>query len=143
MLSLKLISKEFLAGLMVLALTFFTAGCASSGNSATDTDAKVENKVSSNKNLTLEDYLRRLSGVQVRGSGNNLSVTIRGNMSISDTDDEPLYVLNGREVGHNYAEVARLVSRGDILSVEAIPASRASGYGLQGGSGVIVIETEN
>lgn len=143
MLSLKLISKGFMASLIVLALTFLGTGCASSGNSATDTDAKVENKVTSNENLTLEDYLRRLNGVQVRGSGSNLSVTIRGNMSISDAEDEPLYVLNGREVGHNYAEVARLVSTGDILSVEAIPASRASSYGLQGGSGVIVIETEN
>lgn len=90
-----------------------TTGCASSGGSATDTDSKAENKVSSNENLTLEDYLRRLSGVQVYGSGNNLRVTIRSNMSISDTNDEPLYVLNGREVGHNYAQVARLVTQGD------------------------------
>ncbi len=117
-------------------------GCASTG-SGTQSTTETKDKVSStNDNLTLEDYLRRLSSVKVIGSGGNLSVTIRGNMSVTNDEDQPLFILNGQKVGHNFSRVSSMVSKGSIISVEAIPASRASIYGMEGGSGVIVIKTD-
>lgn len=119
----------------------FVPGCASSGN-GTQMGTVNENKVSSNKYLTLEDYLRRLSNVKVTGQGHDLRVTIRSNMSITNAHEQPLFILNGQNMGNDYGRVARLVSRGSITSVEALPASRASLYGMQGGAGVIIIKTE-
>lgn len=131
----KVIAGVFLIGAMV--------GCASSGTSSGEASTEVKSHVAENEdNLTLEDYLRRLGGVQVRGTGYNLRVTIRGKMSVTDPDEQPLFVLNGQEVGNSYAQVARLVSSQDIKSVEAIPTSQASGYGMEGGAGVIKIVTE-
>lgn len=135
----KVIVGIFLIGAMV--------GCVSSGASSGEPNGElkteVESQVAEDKdNLTLEDYLRRLGGVQVRGSGYNLRITIRGKMSVADPDEQPLFVLNGREVGNSYPQIARLVSSYDIKSVRAIPTSQASGYGVQGGAGVIEIVTE-
>ncbi|MDZ7682848.1 MAG: TonB-dependent receptor plug domain-containing protein [Fodinibius sp.] len=117
------------------------AGCASTGSSNTKS-VEYENKVSGGQDLTLEDYLRRLSGVRVTGSGENISVTIRSNMSISDANKQPLFVINGQQAGRSYSQANQMISRGTITSVEAIPPSRASQYGMQGSAGVIEIETE-
>lgn len=115
-------------------------GCGSSGSSTRHTE--VHNTVESGHELSLEDYLRRLNGVQVTGSGAYLRVSIRSNMSLKNPNEQPLFVLNGQEIGRNYSQVHWLVNSGSILSVEAIPPSRATEYGMQGGAGVIVIETE-
>lgn len=133
-------SLKMVLGLLV-AVTM--VGCASTGSSSSGSNSEVENKISSNKqHLTLEDYLRRLGGVKVSGSGSGLVVSIRSQMSIKDPQEQPLFVLNGREIGTDFAKVNEMVAPGTIKSVEAIPASRATGYGMRGGAGVIVIETE-
>ncbi len=133
--SITILVGLFLIGTMV--------GCASTGKTTGDTNSEVENKsTSSEEHLTLEDHLRRLGGVRVSGSGSNIQVTIRGKMSVSNPDEQPLFVLNGREIGHSYSRVSEMVSTHVIKSVEAIPASRASNYGLKGGAGVIEIVTE-
>lgn len=123
------------------ALCIILAGCASTGSSNTK-NSEYQNEVSSTQELSLEDYLRRLSGVRVTGSGNNISVSIRSNMSISDPNKQPLFVINGQQVGRSYSQAVQMISQGSITSVEAIPSSRASEYGMQGSAGVIVIETE-
>ncbi len=123
------------------AFLFLIAGCATSGSSSTK-NTNYENKVSSDEQLSLEDYLRRLSGVRVVGSGADASVTIRSNMSISNTNEQPLFIVDGQEVGQSFAQARQMVTKGKIKSVKAIPPSRSSMYGMQGGAGVIVIETE-
>lgn len=117
------------------------AGCATTGNSNTK-KTEYQNKVSSNDYLSLEDYLRRLSGVRVVGSGAGASVTIRSNMSISNSSEQPLFIVDGQQIGNSFAQARQLVSKGKIKSVKAIPPSRASMYGMQGAAGVIIIETE-
>lgn len=130
----------FVLTISVVASLMLLMGCASSG-SGTQRNSKIQNKISSNEDLTLESYLRRLNSVKVTGSGDNISVSIRGNMSITDSDEQPLYILNGQKVGNSFARVSSMISKGTIISVEAIPASRASIYGMEGGSGVIIIKT--
>lgn len=123
------------------AFLLISAGCGSSGSTAKQT--KAQNDVESSSEVTtLEDYLRRLTGVQVSGRGADLQVSIRSNMSIADLNEQPLYVLNGQEIGNNFNQVYWLVDNQSIISVEAIPPSRASVYGMRGGAGVIVINTE-
>lgn len=130
----------FVLTISVVASLMLLMGCASSG-SGTQRNSKIQNKISSNEDLTLESYLRRLNSVKVTGSGDNISVSIRGNMSITDSDEQPIYILNGQKVGNSFTRVSSMISKGTIISVEAIPASRASIYGMEGGSGVIIIKT--
>lgn len=123
------------------AFLLILAGCATSGNSNTKS-TEYQNKVSSNEQLSLADYLRRLSGVRVVGTGDNITVTIRSNMSISNTNEQPLFIVDGQEVGRTFSQAKQMVTKGRIKSVKAIPPSRASMYGIQGAAGVIIIETE-
>ncbi|MGD8427774.1 MAG: TonB-dependent receptor plug domain-containing protein [Balneolaceae bacterium] len=132
------------AKLPIVIAALILTGCASSGGTkgSSGPNKEIKNKVSSNEFLSLEDYLRRLNGVQVYGSGSNLRVRIRSNMSVSNLQEQPLYILNGQEIGRDYGRVSQLVARGQIKSVEAIPASRSSEYGARGSAGVIIIETK-
>ena len=125
----------------VAAFLLILSGCASTGNSNTKS-SEYQNKVSSNEQLSLEDYLRRLSGVRVVGTGNNIRVTIRSNMSISNSNEQPLFIVDGQEVGRSFAQAKQMVTKGKIKSVKAIPPSRASMYGIQGAAGVIIVKTE-
>lgn len=119
------------------AFLFAFTGCASTGSSTTKNQGN-QRKISNKQNLSLEDYLRRLSGVRVVGT----TVFIRSSMSLTDTKQQPLFVVDGQKVGRSLAAAKEVVTKGKIKSVKAIPSSQASQYGMQGGAGVIVIETE-
>lgn len=135
---LKILGTMLVASFSLALLT----GCASSG-SGSQMEKKSENKATLIKEYsTLEDYLRQLNGVTVTGSGSNIQVSIRSGMSLTDSNEQPLYVLNGREVGNRYSQVVQMISPGSIISVEAVPPSRASLYGMRGIAGAIVIKTE-
>jgi outer membrane receptor for ferrienterochelin and colicin len=91
---------------------------------------------------TLEDFLRRASGVQLNGSGNDIQVIIRGQKSISNPFAQPLFVVDGQKAGRSYARVSSMFSRGEINSVKVLPPGASAQYGMQGHYGVIEIETE-
>ena len=135
--------KLKILGFLILlsASLILTTGCASTGNGS-QMEQKTKNEVRGNQDLSLEDYLRRLSHVKIYGSGYNLRVSIRSKMSLTDFNEQPLFVLNGQDVGNSYADAVRSIAPGSITSVEAIPPSRASMYGMRGIAGVIVIKTE-
>lgn len=94
-----------------------------------------------NHDMSLSDHLSKLPGVTVSGSGSNISVNVRGAMSFQ-LDTEPLFVVNGQQIGHSYAHAASQLSVTDILSVKVVKGSEASTYGVQGGNGVIEITTK-
>lgn len=109
--------------------------------SAGKTTAQSEVEVT-NASLSLADYLRRVPGVQVRGSGASAQVSIRGGSSLGG-NNSPLYVIDGSQVGNNYASAASQVDPNDIDSVNVLKdASATSAYGMQGSSGVIIIKTK-
>ncbi len=91
-------------------------------------------------NVELSDYLRRLAGVTVSGSGNNVSVQI-GGISTFGANTEPLYVVDGQVVGTSYAGVNNFINVRDIDTVRLLKGSAASVYGVRGANGVILIET--
>jgi len=88
----------------------------------------------------LSDYLVRIAGVSVTGSGPGTQVRIRGTSSIMG-GNEPLYVLDGRVMGQSYSSVS-FISREDIESVRVLKGSDASVYGSRGSNGVIEIITK-
>lgn len=91
---------------------------------------------------TLEDFLRRASSVQLNGSGNDIQVIIRGHQSINDPFSQPLFVVDGQKAGRNYAQVASMFTRGDIVSVTVLPAGASARYGMEGHHGVIEIKSK-
>ena len=88
----------------------------------------------------LAELIRRQPSVTVTGSGENISIRIRGNRSFTATN-EPLFILDGRRVGHIYSVVAHMVNPADVARINVIrdPATLSS-YGSQGANGVIEIK---
>ena len=126
--------------LFILILLF--AGCAGTGSSTSDNTRRGGNEVIvDNPNLTLDVYLRRLSGVRVRGSGQNTSVNIRGSSaSTLMNDPRPLYVIDGVRAGRSFSRLYSMIDMHNVNSVRVIKLSRATVlYGHEGSNGVIEI----
>lgn len=105
------------------------------------TSASPPEKVDYQGKRELVDYLRRTPGVEVRGSGSNILVLVRGAKSVS-TDNNPLYVVDGVQVGRSYAAAASAANTFMIEYVNVITPPRAGKYGSLGTSGVIEITTK-
>lgn len=136
---MKQVIKYVLIGFMVLLM-----GCASSGtNKNGSLETRPRNAVSDDTNsaTNLADFLRKVSGVTVMGSGDNVRVNIRGSSSFYGTT-EPLYVVDGQPVGTSYSEVNNMVNVREIDYVNVLKGSDAAIYGVRGGNGVIEIVTK-
>lgn len=91
------------------------------------------------QSISLADHLRRVPGVVVSGSGVNAVVTIRGMASVNSSN-EPLFVVDGQQVGNGYASVVDMVNVNDIKSVRVLKDPGETGiYGARGANGVIEI----
>jgi len=98
--------------------------------------ASIETK---DANLSLADYLRRVPGVQVQGSGDNVKVLIRG-VSTTTGSTDPLYIIDRTPIGNSYAQVSSMVDVNQIRRVEVLKdAASTSFYGMRGSNGVIII----
>lgn len=131
---------------VALALLFTLASCG--GTKTATSDANTNSAASAdgvkvdNATLTLADYLRRVPGLQVSGNGNATRVMIRGGGSLSG-NNSPLYVLDGTQIGNDYAQAASMVDVNDIKSVRVLKdGASTSQYGLQGSAGVVLITTK-
>ncbi|WP_445664449.1 TonB-dependent receptor plug domain-containing protein [Fodinibius sp. AD559] len=141
--------------LIIVASLLMMAGCATSST----TNQKSTAGTDGTENMTLEDHLRRINGVQVTGSGDYAKVMLRprgfsgasrgatssgkGDLAVGDSDQrQPLFVVDGQKVGRNYPNVAQMFSPGEIKSVRLLSESEASQYGGQSGYGVIEIVTK-
>ncbi len=99
--------------------------------------AAVETKET---NLSLADYLRRVPGLQVRGSGENVTVMIRGGSGSPLGGNEPLYVIDRVRIGNNYNQAKDQVDVNDIRYIEVLKdVASTSLYGMIGSNGVVVI----
>jgi TonB-dependent SusC/RagA subfamily outer membrane receptor len=92
-------------------------------------------------NITLDNYLRRVSGVYVKGDGASAQITIRGVNSFSPVvATEPLFVLNTTVMNGTFSDVYQMVNPSDISSVSVLKDASSTGiYGSRGANGVIVI----
>ena len=138
----RLLSQTFWIGIALTAALLVT-GCATSGNgtssggSASQTSSNSMVKVT-NPQIDLADYLRRIPGVHVTGSGPSSQITIRG-VSTFMGSTSPLFVVNGIRMGRNFRNVYSHVNMYDVTSVEVLKGPDASTYGVEGGNGVVVI----
>lgn len=94
-------------------------------------------EVDTSSGIDLTSYLRRIAGVNIRGSGADATVRIRGNSSFNAVSD-PLYVVDGTILGTSFASIYNTINPDDIARVRVLKdASETARYGLQGGNGVI------
>jgi len=127
-----------------LVLVLMLSSCAST-NSTTKKDKDYQtvelsdNEVSPENNL--ESYLNRVAGVTVNGSGQNATVQVRGVNSFGGST-QPLFVLNGTDIGNSYSTAAGAVRGLKIQSVRVLKDSDATLYGVRGAGGVIVIQAK-
>jgi TonB-dependent SusC/RagA subfamily outer membrane receptor len=118
---------------------------ASPGQSTMVNSNNVTPNSNNNASLSLADYLKRVPGVQVQENGGargGTIVTIRGNNTISE-QREPLFIVNGVNVGFGYENVEPLIAITDIMNVQVLKSGQeTAAYGMQGSNGVIIIRTK-
>ncbi|MEM7373047.1 MAG: TonB-dependent receptor plug domain-containing protein [Bacteroidota bacterium] len=85
-----------------------------------------------------ENLFRKVASVEVQGSYPNLSLRIRGANSIHMTT-EPLYVLEGIPLGHDFSSLARATTPSDVKSIRVVKGPDAALYGARGSNGVVVV----
>lgn len=93
-------------------------------------------------NITLDNYLRRVAGVYVKGDGASAQITIRGINTFSPVSStEPLFVLNNTVMGGTFADIYNMINPNDISSVSVLKDASSTGiYGSRAANGVIVIQ---
>ena len=122
--------NQLLSGLFVLSMLVLNTACYTTGVAGKDVDGAPA--------PTMYELLRRQPNLIVNGSGQNISLQIRGRSSVLSSN-EPLIILDGIRVGEGYDKIAHL-NPSDIARIDVIsdPASLAS-YGLGAANGVINI----
>lgn len=130
--------------ILIFVSTLFFTGCASSGNASKDIKNKLGASVEiHNPNLGLDEYLRRLSGVRVYGSGPFARIQMRGESSL-ELSNTPLFVMDDIRLGRNFDNVYKVVDMNLVNSLRAVNSSKATlYYGHEGYAGVIEISTGN
>ena len=92
-------------------------------------------------NVYLGQMIARLAGVESFGDGNNMSFKVRGASSIYG-GTAPLFVLDGRQVGIDFASAAQVVDPNQVASIRVLKGPDAAIYGTRGANGVIVIRSK-
>ncbi len=111
------------------------------GNHDVQTSLDYNEKTSAMLYSSLADRLRKIGGLTVTGTGNNVSVLVRGMASLR-LSNQPIYVIDGFNVGDVYSRANNAVDVNQIKSIRVLkgPAQTAR-YGEEGKNGVILITT--
>ena len=134
--------KGILTSLLVLSVGFCSCGSVSdaSPSAARGHDANlIVPTGDDNSPMSWENLFRRVPGVQVRGRYPDLSFLIRGAKSVSRTT-EPLFVLEGVPLGHNFGSLARATTPNEVANIRILKGTQASLYGARGANGVILVK---
>lgn len=124
--------------ILILAISAGFQGCGTAGTTGSAAQSHtIEGDMNEYRNLA--DYLRRIPGVVVTGSGNNVQVQIRGTSSLT-SETRPLYIVDGQNWGSSYYEVNRALNIYEVSNVRVLSDSDAAAYGVRGANGVIIIE---
>jgi TonB-dependent starch-binding outer membrane protein SusC len=129
--------------LLTLCLILALLSCTATQNGSIEKGGA--NDMSDNTNIPLDQYLRRVPGLRVSGSGTSAGVQLIGigNRNSLMTTNAPLFILDDVNVGTNLGQVASLVQTVNIKTVRVLKsADETSIYGVQGASGVIEIITK-
>lgn len=128
-----------------ICILVFAIGCTSPKemSKTADSDSGNSSKVEINdSSIDLASYLRQVPGLRVQGTGDNAIVLIRGSQSVN-SNNQPLFVVDGSRVGRHFSQVASSVDVNDIEDVEVLKGNEASArYGMEGSNGVVIIRTK-
>jgi len=133
--------KNLLSLCLLVAFAAIIVACdtpnrASGGNANTDPYTQQWNN-------TLADVLRKNTGLQVLGAGDNVKIIVRG-ISTIKLNTQPLYVVDGVPIGNDYASANNLVNPREITEVEVLRStSDLVQWGENANNGVILISTVN
>ncbi|MDH3245025.1 MAG: TonB-dependent receptor plug domain-containing protein [Saprospiraceae bacterium] len=92
--------------------------------------------------LELVDLLRTKPGLEIRGIGERVEITIRGAKSFQGKN-APLYVLDGVVLGRDYKTANITVDVRQVESVRILSPTMAAIYGSRGQNGVIEITSKS
>ena len=130
--------KILFLSLLIIASLAIINSCDTSSRASADS-----NPMNQQFNNSLADVLRKNTGLQVMGSGDNVQILVRGITSIK-LNTQPLYVVDGVPIGNDYASANNLVNPNDITDVKVLrSASELTQWGENGNNGVIIIKTKN
>ncbi len=126
--------------LLIISTSFFFISCATSGVDRSTSD--LDQLLIENPDLTLKDYLRRVSGVDVQERGGDVQVFLRGVSSVTG-NNSPLFIVDGSQIGTSYSAVENAVDINDVASIRVMRSSEAmTMYGLTASNGAIIIYTK-
>jgi len=94
---------------------------------------------------TLAHHLRRIGGITVEGKiEDDIKVFVRGGAMSARLSMEPIFVIDGANIGRGYSSTLNSVDVNQIQSIRVLkgPVQTAI-YGEQGRNGVIIIKTKN
>ncbi|MFT5997837.1 MAG: hypothetical protein ACI81P_000282 [Neolewinella sp.] len=137
---------------LCLLLTLFSLNSCTTSKSGPAAAQKIKNKAAADSadvntvevdaasGIDLTSYLRRIPGMQVRGSGPTAFIRVRDSRSIQ-SDTTPLFVVNGTILGNDFSQLYSSIDPNEIAQIKVLKtASETNRYGLQGGNGVVLIK---
>lgn len=125
---------------LLFILPFLINSCATAG--VDRGSSNVDQLLIENPDLTLKDYLRRISGIQVTERGGQVRVVLRGATSVTG-DNSPLFVVDGTQVGTSYQDLENSVDIRDVDFIQVMRSSEAmTTYGMRAANGAIIVHTK-
>lgn len=124
-----------------------TSSCGTAGQVAAAQEKQRANEMQVNstengfQDLTI--YLKQIAGVNIKGTGEDANISIRGVSTIM-AETEPLFVIDGNAIGTSYQQIYGMINVDQVKSVRVLKSSvDTSQYGMRGANGVIEIDTKH
>ena len=88
---------------------------------------------------SVEDYLRTVSGIRVIGSGTNTKAVLTTvGKTFGNSDNSPLYVIDGQQIGSSLQDAIERINPNDIKRVKVWSVGDATiRFGINGAHGAI------
>jgi len=127
---------RYLSILSVLLTLLLLGSCGSSSSYIGSASDGSEDSIN---NVDLTNRLKGYAGIRVYGNGPSAKIFARGVNSISN--NTPLFILNGNQVG-DYPDLYSMVNTREIKRIEVLVKPDEIGiYGFRGANGVIKVTT--
>lgn len=133
--------KSFKALILIFAsANILLISCVTSG--VDRSTSNLDQLLIENPDLTLKDYLRRVSGIHVQERGGDVQVFLRGVSSVTG-NNSPLFIVDGSQIGTSYSAVENAVDINDVASIRVMSSSEVmTMYGMAASNGAIIINTK-
>lgn len=124
--------------LFIISTTIISCG-SSQKSTTTKSNIKEELEEKNRTNFTLLQRLSQMPGIVSR---NGVPVLTKTSNSFSNTGtQEPLYILDGYEIGNSFSSLNEAVKSFNVKNIKILSSADAAMYGTRASNGVIVITT--